>query len=224
MTISPSFSDSRTDNYGGQAIFGAAGFSNADYPSGLATFVIYAIEHGIEIASIEAQARITKSLYLTKRKIDAFILTIKLTSYAEYVKASTYFRNYIEFVLNPDNEGTINPMVVVFPQRNFTMMGIPSGGFNYGKTAGEFTWMMTIPFVGTINPTVVSEEGSTGIYTDADPKSVYYYPLGDQAGSAKDNLDVAYFDIPTATKRTNAPAPPGTTFTDYLSTQTNWVP
>lgn len=182
----------------GKGLFGASGYKTAEYPNGVAFFTVNYIEHGIEIASTESVARVKKSIYFQRRFIDNFRVGITLAPYQEYVAASKFFSRYIDHITKPESEGTIQPMAVMLPERNFFALGIPVGPFKYGKKAGEFVWTMDLTFTGTINPMAATQVSSSGKY-NADAMSPYYYPLGKQMGSKVDNVEHVTFDDPAQT-------------------------
>jgi len=200
----------------GAGIFVAPGFSNSDFPTGVAGFTVYSVEHGIDISSDISQSVNLRSIYMRKRKMDGFNILIKLKSFSEYKIASKFFQNYNDFLTNPNQGGTLQPMVVIVPSRDFMMLGVPTGNYPMGKGIGDYTFTMSLEFTGTINPTSPTEY--TSYYqVDADPQSQYYYPLGNQPGSATNNIETLIYDNPSTNKSSNAPTTPMTPIQNFVN-------
>ena len=102
----------------GEAIFGAAGYKNADFPNGVARFIVLSLSHGIEIDYSESRARRLKSIYFKRKKVDNFSVTLHFAEYEAYLKAIGFFEGYIEFATQYEQSGTLNPMGMLFPDRN----------------------------------------------------------------------------------------------------------
>lgn len=204
----------------GMGIFVAPGFSNSDFPTGVAGFTVTSVEHGIEISSRISQAANERSIYMRKRKMDGFDIMLKLRSYNEYQTASRFFQNYNDFLTNQNFTGTLNPMIVIIPSRDFMMMGIPTGNYPTGKSFDDYTFMMPLNFVGTINPTSPTEYSSY-YQTDPDPQSQYYYPLGNQQGSATDNVETLVYDNAPINQSVSGSTTPMSTIISGLSLTQN---
>jgi hypothetical protein len=186
-----------------KGLFGAPGYTNADYPDGIAAFYVQTIEHGITLSSTEGMARTTRSIYLRRRRLDNFSMTLRLTSYEEYLRCSNFFRGYIDYITNPESV-YMKPMSVMYAPRNFWRWGIPSSAQAYGKKYGEFVWTVQVTFEGAIHPMTPDNTFTPAVHDKRQSK--YFYPLGDLQGSTVDNIEVVKYDNPKNNERVNMPA------------------
>ena len=185
-----------------KGLFGAPGYTNADYPNGIAAFYVQTIEHGITLSSSEGMARTTRSIYLRRRRLDNFSVTLRLTSYEEYLACSNFFRGYIDYITNPESV-YMKPMSVMYAPRNFWRWGIPSSAQAYGKQVGEFVWTVQVTFEGAIHPMTPANTFTPAEHDKRQSK--YFYPLGDLQGSTVDNIEVAKYDTTKGAGQTSIP-------------------
>lgn len=188
----------------GKAQFGAFGYTNTDYPDGIASFYVASVSHGIFQNYEFAEARTTRSVYFRRVKADKFSVVLTLTSYEERRKASDFFRGYTDFVTDPNNV-QCPPMVCWIPARNFAMFGVPTSQSFYGMRAGEFVWSMNVDFDAATDPLPVEENMTLPKNNN---KARWFYPLGHQPGYSTDNVETRYFDTTRHFADINAPIGP----------------
>lgn len=163
------------------------------------------VRHGIRPVFTESAARIRRVVYPHLSSLDKFSIDVELISQTEYISLSKWLTTYINLALKVDRTSDFPLMMVSIPSRNFSRVGAPISGFEWGDRAARMSWGITIAFetsedlrdntgsqVGIHSPDQLSQF----VQNSADNTvTQYFYPAGPQL-SGSDTPDTGTYAVP----------------------------
>lgn len=130
----------------------------------------------------ESHARTHRAFYPHRRSQGMFVIIVDLKNYREFNDAMNWFRDYATAALDLDSNPTSPPMSVQVPSRNFSRLGIPVQGMQFGDYVGSMVFSPTIQFISVSDPSDIStailsaSQVSVTNEPKADPANIYFYP------------------------------------------------
>jgi len=145
------------------------------------------VVHGVSIVGSQAAAARHRSFHPWRQTSGSCTLTIKHTSYDDYVQFNEWMKVYYDTISSPD--GQLGPMRIYIPAIKFDRLGIPSSPLMFGQKVGDIVWTQNLAFKGASDPTDNSGLAvSTVNVTDAFQPWAIGFAAGVTLSNAEDRL------------------------------------
>jgi hypothetical protein len=157
------------------------------------------ITHGMQMIYTESQSRTRRAMYPMKRVPTQFSITAALVGYEEHRAFSNWLSAWAAYAISPDLRVAVPVMTVTVPARNFTRVGVPITGVEWGDHVGSMVWNRQIVFETTAEPWD-SKKPRYSRYVDPTNsvgyrENRYFYPAGVQLSGDQVPADGTYVPI-----------------------------
>jgi hypothetical protein len=150
------------------------------------------IGYGVDMIYAEDQGRTQRSFYPHRSANQKFSVQVLLKSWDERQDLMTWMTSYAQYALDPTAVRTSFPfMTVTCPVRNFTALGMPLSGYEWGAHAGMMAFSPVFTFEagqspGQVSSSVVTSSvvGASAAYA-SDPAVQYFYPFSTQLAASQ---------------------------------------
>jgi hypothetical protein len=154
------------------------------------------ITHGMQMIYTESQSRTKRAMYPMKRVPAQFSITAALVGYNEHRAFSNWMTSWAAYAISPDLRTAFPVMTVTVPARNFTRVGVPITGVEWGDHVGSMVWNRQIVFETTGEPWD-SKKPRYSRYEDPTNsigyrENRYFYPAGVQLSGDQVPADGTY--------------------------------
>lgn len=145
-----------------------------------------AFSYGFDMIATESQARRQRAYYPHMTAPTQFAVTVDLIGQAERKSLNAYLMKYANYILDPGLKGSQTPqMTVTVPSRNWTRIGVPIGGMEFGTNLGAMVFSPTLVFETSGEPIDWDEKFRiSSVYANRaylnSPSSEFFYPTGTQ--------------------------------------------
>ena len=142
------------------------------------------LTRGFEMIADESEGRRHKAFYPHFSAPSQFGVQVDLIGQSERRSLNAYLMRYASHILDPGMVGTPQ-MTVTLPSRNFTRVGVPVAGIEFGTRTGEMVFSPTIVFETSGEPLDwdqayrVSRVHAAQAKRTA-PVTEFFYPTGTQ--------------------------------------------
>jgi hypothetical protein len=159
----------------------ARGSSNNTYKVRVTGFT-----HGTMMVSEESHARSHRAYYPHRSAPERFGITVILRGQTERRDFMNWLGSYGEYVVDPDRSGIDFPaMTVTIPTREFTGVGVPLQGYEWGDHVGAMTFQHQLVFESSVDPGQTDQPKTSSVDNKwvafaQDEAIQYFYPFGTQ--------------------------------------------
>lgn len=179
------------------------------------------IAHGVQMVSAEDEARVNRAFYPHRTAAQRFSVQVLLKNWDERTDFTGWLATYAQWALDPNVARATFPfMRVSVPGRDFSQVGMPLTGFEWGLHTGMMMFTPTFVFETGMSPgqnqrvpVTVSSVVNQWTAFSSDPAIQYFYPFGTQLAALQVPQDYGQVlpPAPAAPSATNNP-PPGGSF------------
>jgi hypothetical protein len=180
------------------------------YPDASGTTQTYqiragAVSHGIQMIYTESEARTARAFYPHRSAMEQFSVVALLKNWAERTSLVNWLSTYANYAINPDVIQSAFPwMTVAIPSREFSQIGVPLTGYEWGAHTGMMMFTPQLLFEAASSPGASGQPDVSTVINQwsadaSDPAIQYFYPFGTQlSGTQQPITSVAYNGSPLA--------------------------
>lgn len=144
------------------------------------------ISHGVQMVSVESEARTQRAYYPHRTAMQQFSLVILLKNWAERHDFVAWLTTYGEYAIDPNViQNTFPWMTVAVPSRDFLQEGVPLQGYEWGAHVGQMMFTPQVVFEAATSPGQKKRPDVSSVINKwtaftSDKAIQYFYPFGVQ--------------------------------------------
>jgi hypothetical protein len=142
--------------------------------------------HGTMMVFEESHARTHRAYYPHRSAPERFGITVVLKGQKERTDFMNWLGSYGEYVVDPDISGLDFPaMTVTIPDREFTGVGVPLQGYEWGDHVGSMIFEHNLVFEASVDPGQTDQPKTSSVDNKwsafaSDEAIQFFYPFGTQ--------------------------------------------
>jgi hypothetical protein len=147
---------------------------------------VRSLTHGTQMVASESHARTQRAYYPHRAAPQRFGILVILKGWSERRDFMNWLGSYGEYVVDPDLSANVFPaMTVTVPSREFTGIGVPLEGYEWGDHVGSMLFEHQLVFESSVDPGQKTQPQTSRVDNkwsafSRDEAIEYFYPFGTQ--------------------------------------------